>query len=242
MQRHRRLIPRCVSRLLIGTICSAAALTLLLAAPNAMSQGAGQAAPTASDSGNPFSRWFRMPSAATVPATTAPTAAAPATAQPVQRVRKVRTSRSKPRTKPVTARAAPAQEQKAPPQQPVAEPDWPNAEANVGGPLIVPLTIKTVRQQVEPEPETPIVLENEISDIDRAAQPALAESSEPAAPPPASTDGRASAEFAGTTGEPPAVFAMSETIKSIVQLAWLEPLLLVFAGVIATISAVRLFA
>jgi hypothetical protein len=38
------------------------------------------------------------------------------------------------------------------------------------------------------------------------------------------------------------VFAMSETIKSIVQLAWLEPLLLVFAGVIATISAVRLFA
>jgi hypothetical protein len=164
-------------------------------------------------------------------------------------MRKVRASRSKQRTRPVAARAAPAEEQaapaaeqKAPPQQPAAEPDWPDAQANVGGPLIVPLTIKTVREQMEPGPDVTIVLENEVSDIDRAAQPALAGSSEPAASLPASTDGRASAEFAGTTGTPSAVFAMSEAIRSIAQLAWLEPLLLAFAGAIATVSAVRLFA
>jgi hypothetical protein len=233
MQRHRRLVRRCVSRLLTWTICSAATLTLLLAAPNAMSQEAGQTAQTEYD--HPFRLWFRMPSA-----TTAPVAVAPATAQPVQRVRKVRTSRSKQRSGPVAARAALAEEQKVPPQHQVAEPDWPNAEANVGGPPIVPLTIRTVREQVEPRPETAIVLETEVSDIDRAAQPAPAASSEPAAS--LSTDGRASAEFAVTTGEPSAVLAMSDTIKSIAQLAWLEPLLLAFAGAIATFSAVRLFA
>jgi hypothetical protein len=35
---------------------------------------------------------------------------------------------------------------------------------------------------------------------------------------------------------------MADTIKAIAELAWLEPHLLAFAGVIATISAVRLFA
>lgn len=240
MQSHRRRVSRCISRMLTWTICSAAALALLLAAPDAMSQVAVQNA-TASDNANPFSRWFRMPSAATAPAT-----AAPITVQPEQRARKIRTSRSKTRARPVAAKPAPVEEQKPVPveEQPAPQvqelvADWPHAATNVGGIMIAPVTIKTVREQLEPEPEAQLVSENEMSDIDRAAQPTLAAAAPPE--PAAGTDGRGMTDHEGAP-EQARVFAMGEAMKAVMQSAWLEPIFLMLAGALAALSAVRVFA
>jgi hypothetical protein len=135
--------------------------------------------------------------------------------------------------KPVAVEEQPA----AQVQEPVA--DWPNAAANVGGAMIAPVTIKTVREQLEPEPEAKLVSENEESDIDRAAQPAIAEATprEPAA----GTDGRGMIDHEGAP-EQTRVFAMGETMKAVMQSAWLEPILLMLAGALAALSAARAFA
>ena len=231
MPRLRRVVSRRVSRLLKCTICSAVALAFLFIAPAAMSQGTGQdtAAP---DNGNPFSRWFRAPVAA-------PAAAPPATAQPAQSIRKPRAAKVRKRTKPVAAQPAPAEEQPAPQaEKHVATSDWPNAEANLGAAMIAPLTIKTVREMVEPEPQPPLVFENELSDLDLAAGPALAETRSLA--PVASTDGSGTMENDAT--ERPSVYAIGETVKAMMQSAWLEPLLLVLAGALAFSAAGRVFA
>lgn len=234
MDWQRRMIPRLISGGLTRSICVAVALTVLFAAPDARSHGAQpRTAPATAATDNPFSRWFGRP-AATPQAAAAPAAAA----QPPQRIRKPRVSKSEKPTKPVAAQPAPAQEPSDPPQQQVAEPDWPDAAANVGGAMIAPFTIKTVREQVEPEPDIPIVGENEVSDIDRAAAPALAASATPE--PAASTDGSGATEKNAT--EQAHVFAMGETMKAMMQSAWLEPLLLLLAGAIAAFSAARLFA
>jgi hypothetical protein len=225
---------RRVSSLLTCTICCAVALAILSAAPDARAQDLSQNTPAAAASSNPFSRWFGAPSATATPAAT----------QPVQRVRKMRVAKSKKRTAPVAVQAAPAQEQSAPPaqaappaQQQTAESGWPNAEANVGGAMIAPLTIKTVREMVEPE--APVVLENEISDIDRAAQPAIAAASESPASA-ASTDGSAAIE--NDVMEQTRVLAMGETMRAMLQSAWFEPILLMLAGAVAALSAARVFA
>lgn len=229
MDWQRRMIPQLVSGGLTGSICVAAALTVLFAASDARSQGVHpQTAPAAAAGGNPVSRWFARPAA---------TPQAGAT-QPRQHVRKRRVSRSKKPTKPVAAQPAPAEAKSDPPQQQVAEPAWPNAAANVGGALIAPLSVKTVREQLGSEPETLPVSENEFSDIDRAAPPALAATATPE--PAISTDGSGSTETDVTVQTH--VFALGETTKAMMQSAWLEPLLLLVAGAIATLSAVRLFA
>ncbi len=237
MQRHRHHFSRPFSWLLTCTICIPIALTVVLAAPDASAQGLFQQTPAAPSTGaGLLSRLFGTP-AAEQPA-----------AQPPPRVKKVRAAKRKKRPRPVAAQpapakqqTAPAQQQSAPSQQESAEAGWPNAAANVGGPMIVPPTIKTVREMIEPEPETPVVVNDELSDIDLAAQPVAEASPEPEATSPVSTDGLAEAEPDASVGET-SVLAMSDTIKSIVELPWLEPLLLAFAGMIATFSAVRLFA
>jgi hypothetical protein len=217
--------------LLTLTICCAVALTLLLfTAPVAMSQAAGQLTPTPD---NPFSRWFRLPSTAAAPAATAP-----ATAQPVQRVRKPRITKVRKRSKAVATapQPEPVAEQPAPQQEErVADSGWPNAEANLGTAMMTPLTIKTVREQLEPEPETLLVSENELSEIDRAAQPAQAATAPPA--PSASTDGSGAIE---NELEQAHVFAMGETMKAMMQSAWIEPALLMLAGALAGLAASRL--
>jgi len=113
-----------------------------------------------------------------------------------------------------------------------------NAEANLGAAMIAPLTIKTVREMVEPEPQPPLVFENELTDLDLAAGPALAETRSLA--PVASTDGSGTMENDAT--ERPSVYAIGETVKAMMQSAWLEPLLLVLAGALAFSAAGRVFA
>lgn len=231
MQRHRRAGARRVSGLLKHALCIAAALTVVCIAHDARSQGVtAQPAPAASSS-NPFSGWFGRSE------TAAPAAAAPAAQQPTQRARK-RISKSKKQTPPVVAEPAPADDQATELQQQAAEPDWPNAAANVGGPLIVPLTVKTVREMIEPEP--PVVSENELSDIDRASQPEIAATSAPAPVTPPTTDGNGSIDIG--EAEQTRVFAMGDTVKAMIQSAWFEPLLLMIAGAFAALTAVRVFA
>jgi hypothetical protein len=216
-------------------IGAAAALTILFGAHDARSQGVQpQTAPATASGGNLFSRWFGTPAAATQPA------AAPAsTAQAAPRVRKPRISRTRKRARPVAARPAPSEERPASPQQQAAERDWPDAAANVGGSITtMPLTIKTVREQLEPAPELPVVDETELTDIDRAADPRLAASVMPEPAP--ATDGSGAAEH--DAAERARVLAMGETMKAMMQSAWLEPLMLVLAGALAGLAASRVFA
>jgi hypothetical protein len=239
MQRHRRAAARCASGLLTCVLCGFVALALLFSASEAMSQSAGQPA-AAPDNGNPFARLFRLPS------TAAPQAAPEA--QPVQRVRKPRISKVKKRPKPAAAQQAASAQQRVPPpaEEPAApqpveqvnEPAWPNAEASAGGTtMITPLAVKTVREQLEPEPETPTVSENELSDIDRAAEPVLAEKE--TADSLATTDGSGAIETGAA--ERPRVLAMGDTMKAMMQSAWAEPVLLMIAGALAGLAASRLF-
>jgi hypothetical protein len=118
-----------------------------------------------------------------------------------------------------------------------AAPSWPHAEDNIGGAMITPLTVKTVREQLEPAPEVVTVSENELSEIDRAAPSAAIEAT--SARLPASTDGsgRAHNEI-----EQDRVFAIAQTKATSVRPAWLEPALLMIAGAIAGLAASRLFA
>ncbi len=252
---HRRKFSRRVSAILTCTICCAAALVLLFTAPSAMSQSAPPAAAAAApDNGNPFARLFRLPSS------NPPPAAAPAVAaQQPQRVRKPRAAKVRKRSNPVAAQAAPAETQPAPqPQQVTAAPeqvapsDWPSAASSVGvgAATIAPLMLKTVREQIEPEPETPIVSENELSDVDRAAEPALAQAPTPERPvgtePATATERTIVTDGIGTVETDPTeqtrVFAMNETLNALMQAAWLEPILLMLAGALAGLAARRMFA
>jgi hypothetical protein len=118
-----------------------------------------------------------------------------------------------------------------------AQPDWPIAAETVGLAAIVPLTIKTVREIIEPEPDMPLVFENELSDIDIAAGPALDDTR--SAAPQAMTDGSGAIDH--ETVEQAGI-VLGETVKAMMQSAWLEPLLLVLAGLLAAFTAVRTFA
>ncbi|MCC6889641.1 MAG: hypothetical protein IT536_14000 [Hyphomicrobiales bacterium] len=170
------------------------------------------------NAGGFFRPWMTIPTAA----------AAPRSAQHPQRVR----AKTKTRTAPVAAEAAVSEPQPA-------EPAWPNAAATVGTATLIPITIKTVREMVEPAADNPLVFENELSDIDLAARPLLTQASAQTSAP-VSTDGRATTE--SEASEQPRVFAMAETVKTFTQSAWFEPVLLVLAGALAALSAVRLFA
>ncbi|MFZ5691923.1 MAG: hypothetical protein ACOY5F_11785 [Pseudomonadota bacterium] len=233
MPRHRRTARR-VSITLTLTHCCAVAIALLCTAPEALSQAAGQTT-TAPES--PFSRWFRFPSAAAAPAAAAP--GATAAAQPVQRIRKPRIAKARKRARAVATvpQPVPAAEQPAPqPQERVEDSGWPNAEDNAGTAMITPLTVKTVREQLEPEAHTLLASENEPGAIDRAAQPLPAAMVSPAAP--ASTDGSGAIENETDRTQ---VFAMGESMKPIMQSAWTEPVLLMIAGALAGLAASRFF-
>lgn len=227
MPRHRS--PRSISSVRIA-IFIPAAIAVLFISPAAKTQDTNAPNPEnvlvmPSRAGTLFSRW-----------TTAPTAEA--AARNAKRAQNVRGAKTKMRTPDADQPAPAASASSAAPaaSQASAEPSWPNASANVGGAMIAPLTIKTVREMVQPE--TPLVFENELSDLDLAAPPALAEARSPA--PSATTDGSGAIENDAT--EQARVFAMGETMKAVMQSAWLEPVLLMLAGALAALSAVRLFA
>ncbi len=124
--------------------------------------------------------------------------------------------------------AAPAEE------PPTSRPSWPIAQESVGAAGLVPVEIRTVREMVGSETETSLVLENELSDLDISARP-ISRLDEPIS----STDGRASAEEQRSGNR---IAAFAENLKAIGAAAWLEPILLVLAGAIAAVSAMRVFA
>jgi hypothetical protein len=156
--------------------------------------------------------------------------AAPRTTQ--RHTQRVRMSRMK---KPVVAQASrPAPEVPSSPPPP-SEPIWPNAQESVGAAGLVPVVIKTVREMVEPEPEAPTVLENELSDIDLAARPVASHGETPVA----TTDGRAEVED-DWRGNRFAAFA--DNVKAIGSASWLEPIFLALAGAFAAVTAMRVFA
>ncbi len=242
MPKNRRTVSRRVSALLTGSICGAVMLMVLCAAPDAMSQSAGQnpAPPNATgqDDRNPFSRFFRM-------APAQPAATASAETQPQPRVRKPRMSKTRKRPKSVAEKSAPVAKQPIAPSdtdatidRTVAESGWPRAIDHIGSAMIAPLTIKTVREQLEPEPEPAFVSDHDLSDIDRAARLSYAEAATPE--PTAATDGSGAIE--NDPAEQARVFAKTETIKSWMQSAWLEPVLLMIAGALAGLAAARAFA
>lgn len=242
MQWYPSAFSRRISALLTITICSAIALVVLFASPPAMSQVVGQ---TSAPPDNIFSRWFK-------PQTAQPAVSAPAAAQPEPRVRRPRISKTRKRPKPVAPvaeKSAPAEQEPAAPlqapapaQEKIAESGWPVAAASVGTAMITPLTIKTVREQLEPEPETLLVSENELSEIDRAARLAHAEASPQESL--ASTDGSGAIE--NDPADQVQVSGMKEAVKTMLeaaglQVAWVEPVLLMIAGALAGLAASRAF-
>ena len=221
---HRSPVSLCVR----SVVCIPVAMTVLFVAPAAKTETEGASAPNPDNvltlrerPSEMFSRWMGMPTAA---------AAATRTTQRPQRVRVVK---PKKQTEPATARP-----QQAEPQ--AAESGWPSAAATVGLATLVPITVKTVREMMAPATDTPIVSENELSDIDLKARPVPVASPEPS-PGPMSTDGRSAPEADSKANEP-SIFAMAETMTTIAQSAWLEPVLLALAGALAALSAIRIFA
>ena len=228
MQRHQRPVSRPVAFILKGTIVIPLVIAVLFLAPAARTEGAqtpnpGNVLVIPNNASGFFRPWTTIPTA-----TPTATAAAP---RPAQRPQRVRVAKTKVRVIPVAAEAAVSEPQPA-------EPAWPNAAETVGTGSLTPITVKTVREMIEPAPDTNVVFENELSDIDLAAQPLLTATSDQTSAP--VTDGRATAET--DVSELPRVFAMTETMKTFTQSAWLEPVLLVLAGALAAVSALRLFA
>jgi len=112
---------------------------------------------------------------------------------------------------------------------------WPNAEASAGTGEIVPVVLKTVREILELNSEAEVVHANELSDIDLAAGP-------PALPIAlAATDGSASRD-AEEPAQANRFSAVMENVHGITHARWFEPVLLMMAGAIAAVSAMRLFA
>lgn len=221
MQGHQRPVSRPVAFILKSTIAIPLAVAVLFLAPAAGTEETHGPNPDnvlvipKSASGG-FGTWISSRAAA-----------APRSSHRTQRAR----TKTRIRTAPVAAAAAISEPQ-------TAEPSWPNAAATVGAATLIPITVKTVREMVEPAPDATLVFENELSDIDLAARPVL--SATPASSAAVSTDGRAMPE--SDVAEQPRVFAMAETMKTFTQSAWIEPVLLVLAGALAAFSAIRLFA
>lgn len=233
MVRHARDGSRPVSLSCKAALFIPVMMAALLAAPAARTQSAvnpdpGNAMVMPKFTGGFFGRFTTTPSAEAAP-------------QTVQRPQRVRIAKTRKRTAPVviarTTRAEPVAVQTAEP----AGMSWPHAAGNVGLATIAPLTVKTVREMVEPGPEPALAFENELSEVDLAARPVMVAgaSAEPLVP--QSTDGRAIAE-SDAAAEQPRVYAMADAVKAITQSAWLEPMLLVLAGALAALSAMRLFA
>lgn len=223
MQRHHRPVSRPLSFILKGTVVIPLVIAVLFLAPAARTEDAHAPNPEnvlvlPKSAGGWLGPWMTVPTAA----------AAPRSAQRAQRVR----AKTKVRTVPVAAEAAVSEPL-------AAEPAWPSAAATVGTAPLIPITVKTVREMVEPAPDATLVFENELSDIDLAARPVLTETSAQTSAA-VSTDGRAAPD--SNVSEPLRVFVMTETIKTLTQSAWLEPVLLVLAGALAAVSAMRLFA
>jgi hypothetical protein len=222
MQRHLRPVARPVVFIVKSTLAIPLAVVVLFLAP---------AAGTEDSHGPNRDNVLVIPKSAggwLGPWTGSRAAAAPRSSQRTQRAR----AKTKMRAAPVATEAAASEPQ-------IAEPSWPNAAATVGTATLIPITVKTVREMVEPAPDgAALVFENELSDIDLAARPVLTPT--PASSAAVSTDGRAAPENAGA--EQPHVLAMAETMKTFTQSVWLEPVLLVLAGALAAFSAIRLFA
>jgi hypothetical protein len=213
-----------------------ATAAILFGAPPAWTQNEGVGAPNpentfhSSTVASYFSRFARPQTAQAAP-------------RNIQRqTQRVRMSRAKkPLEKPVEASAPqpPAEADAAPPVSPAfadtQEPSWPNAQENVGAAGLVPVVIKTVREIIEAESETPVVREHELSDLDLAARPVASRDELPVA----ATDGRADAdeEWRGNR-----FAAFAENVKAIGSASWLEPVLLVLAGAFAAAAAMRVFA
>lgn len=202
-----------------------AVAAVVFIAPPAWPQNEGTAAPNPENALNPsvvsnFMARFSRPQVAQ---------AAPRTTQ--KHTPRMRASRAR---TPVAAQAPePATPEPQPQQQ--AQPEWPNAQDNVGVAGLVPIEIKTVREMILSEPETPLVQENDLSDLDLAARPvsrldAMFDG----------TDGRANTDDTEPRGNRIAAFA--ENFKAIGGASWLEPVLLVLAGAIAAVTAMRVFA
>ena len=232
MHPHRRAVSFCVKRAIWIPVAIAA---LFASAPAAKTESArteteGASAPNPQNvlvlrdrPAGMFSRWMGTP-------------AATAATRTSQRPRGVKSKR---RTGPAAAQSQPAETQPG-------QPAWPSPAATTGPAALVPITVKTVRELVAPPRDTPLVFENELSDIDLAAKPVLAATaatpatSSTAAP---STDGRSYRDGDDVKiGEQPLVFAMSESMRSITQAAWFEPMLLALAGALAALTAMRMFA
>jgi hypothetical protein len=194
-----------------------AAAAILLGAPPAWTQNEGPSVPNpgnvlpSSVFSDYFARWTRPQTAEAAPRNTQ-----------TQRIRAVKAKKP---VEPV-AQAEPA---------PAAAPAWPNAEASVGLAGIVPVELKTVRQMAEPESETPLVLENELSDLDIAARPMPIRTEVIAA-----TDGRGTAEEPDFQGS--RFVAFVENVRAIGGTSWFEPVLLALAGAMAAVTAMRVFA
>ena len=220
---HQRPVPW----FLKGVLCVPVAMAVLFVAPAAKTETESANKPNPDNvlvlqrsSAPTFGRWVGPPAAAAATRTV--------------RTQRVRISKPKKRSEPVAAQSTPAEPR-------AAQSEWPNAAATVGAAAFVPLEVKTIREMVAPDPQVSFVFENELSDIDLAARPLLLAS--PRSILPASTDGRSHPDSDDARmSEQPRVFAMADSVRSITQSAWFEPLLLALAGALAAISAVRLFA
>lgn len=201
-----------------------ATAAILLGAPPAWTQNEGASTPnpenalTASPVASFLTRFSRPPTAE----------AAPRTSQK----HRVRASRPKP---PVVAQVpeavAPAAEAAPPEPQPA---DWPVAHENLGAAGIVPVEIRTVREVVEAQAETAPVAEDELSDLDLSARPIsrLADKIP-------DTDGRGTDEAERRDSR---FAAFAENLQAAGAISWIEPLLLMLAGAVAALTAMRVFA
>ena len=214
--RNRRLARK---RVLI----SLAAAIVFLGVPPAWTQNDGPVAPSrgnvleTSSIREYFSRYMRPQIAE----------AAPRTTQRPQRVRSVRARHPAEVAAPLPA------------PRPVA-PAWPNAQDSAGTGKIIPVELKTVRELAEPEAEPSLVHENELSDLDMAAQPLSAQPLLAQSEAITGTDGRATSDDMDFHGNRFAAFA--ENVRAMGNATWLEPLLLALAGAIAAVAALRIFA
>jgi len=213
----------------------ATAAILFIAAP-AWPQADGSGTPNPENTLNPsvvsnfLARFSRPQVAQAAPRTSQ----APRTGQKhTPRMRVSRAKASVAVAEPVSSEPPPHEPPPQPQEQ--AQSEWPNAQDSVGMAGLVPVEIRTVREMVRTEPEAPLVQEHELSDLDLVARPisrldGMFDG----------TDGRANPDDSETRGNRIAAFA--ENLKAIGSASWLEPILLVLAGAIAAVSAMRVFA
>ena len=108
---------------------------------------------------------------------------------------------------------------------------------------IIPVVVRTVREIVIPDPDVPVVSPNELSDIDMAARPDLRPlSAQTASAQEASTDGRSVRDAEDAVPAPVFAETVTEAPRPLERSAWIDALLILMAGTLATFSAVRLLA